>query len=285
MGTSYSLPTIKTLFGEASKCAYPDCDEPLIFHDREATTVVAQIAHIRSASPKGPRHDPEYRGDVDGHENLLLLCGKHHPPVDRHESIYSVEEVAVWKERQTAEAGPGTAISDEEAKWFTQLSEEERQAITQCARLAQRVAATANDAQAQVEEVNLRQAAAQRRTEDSVRDVFIIDDQGQPTGSAADQIQIAPAAARQFEQERVDVAVANPPEMQAAVNELAEEVAVLKMMAGPSVGRVGRHLTAAAQAVVEAVGDREVLEAAQQEVDERLGQLWRVANGEDGVDG
>jgi hypothetical protein len=90
---SYSLTTIKTLFGEASTCAHPECDEPLIFTERGRNTAVAEIAHIRSETPGGPRHDSGYAGEVNGSDNLLLLCGKHHRAVDRHESLYSVAEL------------------------------------------------------------------------------------------------------------------------------------------------------------------------------------------------
>ena len=75
MPRSYTIPTIKALFGQARACAYPGCGAPLVFEDRGVTTTVAEIAHIRSASPGGPRHDPSYNGDLDGPENLLLLCG------------------------------------------------------------------------------------------------------------------------------------------------------------------------------------------------------------------
>jgi hypothetical protein len=46
MARNYSLPTIKTMFAQASSCTYPGCDEPLVFEDRNVTTVVTQIAHI-----------------------------------------------------------------------------------------------------------------------------------------------------------------------------------------------------------------------------------------------
>jgi hypothetical protein len=68
MGRNYTLPAIKTLFGEASRCAYPGCSEPLIFRDRGRATAIAEIAHIRSESPNGPRHDPDYDGDINGPE-------------------------------------------------------------------------------------------------------------------------------------------------------------------------------------------------------------------------
>ena len=54
MGRNYTNPTIKTLFGEASTCAYPGCNEPLIFRDRGKATAIAEIAHIRSETPAGP---------------------------------------------------------------------------------------------------------------------------------------------------------------------------------------------------------------------------------------
>jgi hypothetical protein len=100
MARNYSMPTIKTLFAQARSCAYPRCNAPLVFVDRNVTTVVAQIAHIRSEKLGGPRYDPTYEGDVNGVENLILLCGMHHAPVDRHESTYPVEELLNWKTEQ-----------------------------------------------------------------------------------------------------------------------------------------------------------------------------------------
>jgi hypothetical protein len=94
---AYSQLTIKTLFGQASSCAHPGCSAPLIFTERGVSTVIAEIAHIRSESVEGPRHDATWVGDINGSENLLLLCGTHHKPVDWHESIYSVDELERWK--------------------------------------------------------------------------------------------------------------------------------------------------------------------------------------------
>ncbi|NUL24929.1 HNH endonuclease signature motif containing protein [Streptomyces lunaelactis] len=106
MARSYSEKTIKLLFGSASRCAYPECPEPLVFKDRGRLTVVAQVAHIRSEMPNGPRHELNYDPALlNSFENLLLLCGKHHPPVDQHESVYAVEELEEWKAAQTAQTG------------------------------------------------------------------------------------------------------------------------------------------------------------------------------------
>ncbi|MGH4012097.1 MAG: hypothetical protein ACRDTH_28725 [Pseudonocardiaceae bacterium] len=104
MPDRYSPKTIKLLFGTASYCAYPGCLAPLVFKDRGLLTVTAQISHIRSEKKNGPRYDKEYREDPNGFENLLLLCGTHHPPVDRHESEYLVDELLSWKAEQVKQA-------------------------------------------------------------------------------------------------------------------------------------------------------------------------------------
>jgi hypothetical protein len=136
---NYPMPTIKTLFGQALHCAYPGCAEPLIFEDRDAKTVVAEIAHIRSEMTNGPRYDAAYTGHIDGPDNLLLLCGKHHAPVDRHESIYPTTELLEWKRRQVETAGSGTPISTTEARRFTLLTQQELDAMRDIARLTTRV--------------------------------------------------------------------------------------------------------------------------------------------------
>ena len=71
-------------------------------------SVSAQIAHIRSESPAGPRYDPTYPVElVDQEENLLLLCGIHHKPVDDHASIYPVKELLDWKRQQISSRSSG----------------------------------------------------------------------------------------------------------------------------------------------------------------------------------
>lgn len=114
MGHSYGLPTIKALFAQATHCAYPECTEPLLFEDpsRGVRSIAVQIAHIRSEKPGGPRYDVAFpRQLLNAEENLLLLCGKHHTPVDQNESVFATDELLVWKAAQIAQAG-GTVISD-----------------------------------------------------------------------------------------------------------------------------------------------------------------------------
>ncbi|WP_143662033.1 hypothetical protein [Streptomyces glaucescens] len=127
MSHSYTDRTLKLLFGSASHCAYPGCSQPLVFKDRDRLTVVAQIAHIRSEKLNGPRHDPDYDKELlDTFENLLLLCGVHHLPVDQHESVYTVEELEEWKEAQTAQAG--RRLSSQE---FLEITRQLQQAVAE----------------------------------------------------------------------------------------------------------------------------------------------------------
>ncbi|WP_280478880.1 HNH endonuclease signature motif containing protein [Nocardia asiatica] len=103
---------IKKLFGRATRCAYPACHEELIFEDRGKLTPNVEIAHIRSKKPKGPRYDPAYpKLLLDTEENLLLLCRKHHTPVDHHTSVYQTDEVLEWKHQQIA-GRSGRDLSD-----------------------------------------------------------------------------------------------------------------------------------------------------------------------------
>ncbi len=129
MKRRYSEATIKVLFGRATRCAYPGCREALVFEDRGHLTVVAQIAHIRSGSPDGPRHVPGYE-PVNSEENLLLLCGKHHKAVDAHESIYSVEELLDWKTRQVTE-GTDRELSDDQLAQIVQYVERSLAALVE----------------------------------------------------------------------------------------------------------------------------------------------------------
>ena len=113
MGHNIKLPILKSLFAQATHCAYPNCSDPLVFEDpqRDIRTIAVQIAHIRSERPDGPRHDPDFPHDLNDGENLLLLCGKHHTAVDQNESVFTVAELLEWKVAQVTQAG-GTAVTD-----------------------------------------------------------------------------------------------------------------------------------------------------------------------------
>lgn len=112
---SFNKRVIKELFGSACRCAFPGCREKLVVEHRGVSTINVDIAHIRSSSRRGPRHDEDYPPEwLDEARNLLLLCTKHHrlvdPPVDAA-STYTVAELESWKRDQVAD-GIGDALPD-----------------------------------------------------------------------------------------------------------------------------------------------------------------------------
>lgn len=276
---SYTQTTIKELFGEASECAYPDCDEPLIFRDRGNATAVAEIAHIRSETPGGPRHDPNYAGDINGPDNLLLLCGKHHRPVDRHEQAYSIEELEVWKQAQRASAGSGTPVSDADIRSYRGLTAEERQALTDIARRAQRLIASCRAAQEGIDAVRAAAEATRYRQAVSFGPMFERDEDGNESRIGYDRLQLS-----RVEQDKWDARAraaweVHRPRALDALATLEEEVAVLHMFAGAlAVG--GEAVRSAASGVLAVVGDGDALSAAAVQLDGAVARLWQLANGQ-----
>ena len=132
MPNTCSLQTIKLLFGSASTCAYPGCTGELVLRDRGRLTVVVDVAHIRSRSERGPRHDPTYPEEsLDAFENVLLLCGSHHSAVDQHESVYTVEELEEWKARQVAQSGTQLSAPESRQVFEQTIASRDRHRYTQ----------------------------------------------------------------------------------------------------------------------------------------------------------
>jgi len=279
MPRNYTMTTIKTLFAEASACAYPSCGEPLIFHDRGKATVVADIAHIRSETPGGPRHDPDYAGDVDGPDNLLLLCNKHHRPVDRHEVVYTIAELEGWKTAQRASAGAGTRVTESDIRAFARLSADEQKIIYDIARLSERVTRACRDAQGGMEMV--RGQAEQARLESAYRSppLWEVSEDG-TRRYLNDQLQLPGIEQQKWNAKVRSAHVQEIPRVRQALNDLAEEVAVLRMISGPLAGAADVIL-AAAQRVAEAVGDAAQLDTAVGVLDIATANLWKVANGQE----
>ena len=95
----------KTLWSRAhNECAFPGCIQALTFDvAREdggtSVKVLGEEAHIRAQSSGGPRYDADYV-DVDGYENLMLLCPTHHTVIDAdHGSGFSVDRLLDFKRR------------------------------------------------------------------------------------------------------------------------------------------------------------------------------------------
>jgi len=88
-----SGPDTKKLFSRsAGRCNI--CGNEIIEED----VVVGEMAHVIPRSPGGPRGEYQYEGNVDSHENIVLLCLKHHRIVDRKPSEYPPERLYKIKE-------------------------------------------------------------------------------------------------------------------------------------------------------------------------------------------
>ncbi|GAB2619217.1 HNH endonuclease signature motif containing protein [Pseudactinotalea suaedae] len=280
MGRNYSQPTIKTLFAEASRCAYPGCPTPLVFHDRGAATAIADIAHIRSESPNGPRHDPSFHGDLNSHENLLLLCGQHHRPIDRHESLYTVDELLEWKATQVAVAGAGTQISDADARSYSRLTDSERDSLAQVARLAERLKIVAETAAERF--ASIRSGYEQERAQMVSRmgPVYEIDndDARSSTPIPASQYRMPAIEEERWRTRLSEEAGQRASEAETVIGELRESLAVLRMQSPgltEHIDAVAAAATACASAVADASSER-----VSRDLDATVRSLWEVANGE-----
>jgi hypothetical protein len=109
----YSEKTIKLLFGSCgNQCAAPDCTNPIVAAgtlDSDAA-VVGQICHIYAASDDGPRGKQGLTAEErDAPENLILMCGFHHPLVDKQWETYPADVLKTWKAAHEAKYRPETA--------------------------------------------------------------------------------------------------------------------------------------------------------------------------------
>ncbi|MGO1315430.1 MAG: NACHT domain-containing protein [Cellulomonadaceae bacterium] len=98
-------PARKTLWSRAhDQCAFPGCLQALTITVRTAggsssVKVIGEEAHIRARSVGGPRYDPGFV-DVDGYDNLVLMCPTHHTMIDaNHGAGYTVDDLIAIKRR------------------------------------------------------------------------------------------------------------------------------------------------------------------------------------------
>lgn len=112
--------TVKELHGNALRCAFPNCMEPLYKGSDETQPGMrnSQVAHICSRRKGGPRWRPMTDEENASFSNLFLLCPTHHAEVDRPELVdqYTEEKLRTWKDQQVSESGgQGVRLSDDEA--------------------------------------------------------------------------------------------------------------------------------------------------------------------------
>lgn len=273
---NYTPLTIKTLFGQASVCAYPDCQEPLIFEDRGVKTVVAEIAHIRAEKAAGPRHDPTYAGDIDEPANLLLMCCKHHKPIDDHHSLYSVEELEAWKQDQVATAGIGTPITDAEAKRFAGLTPEERSAVINLAKLTSRVESACRRVREALSPIEVARQVSINQSERALGPVYAVADDGTET-LMTNHLQLSVAEEREWTGQLTAAVQSVLPAVNDAVDALAEEVAVLRMMS-PILGPPAVVVLLTAQGAAQHARFEDALNTSLNAMLGALRDLWSAAD-------
>lgn len=97
----YADKDIKLLWGlAAARCAFcrVECVAPETVHDR--ASIFGEIGHIVGHSKNGPRADASYpRKLLNKYENLILLCGNHHKPVDDQTSTYTIDDLRLRKKQ------------------------------------------------------------------------------------------------------------------------------------------------------------------------------------------
>ncbi len=89
---SVSPRVLKVLWARAGGvCSFPGCGLELAF---DANVLLGENAHIVAQSREGPRGEYEPPGgDIDGYENLILLCDVHHKVVDAQPATYTVAKL------------------------------------------------------------------------------------------------------------------------------------------------------------------------------------------------
>lgn len=93
--------TRQILWGRAGgTCSFLNCGRSLV---KEATgddreVIVGEIAHMVAQSNGGPRaHASVPGGNLDGYDNLILLCHEHHELIDQELNTYPVEKLLQFK--------------------------------------------------------------------------------------------------------------------------------------------------------------------------------------------
>jgi hypothetical protein len=109
----YSMTTIKELFALCSnQCAFPDCTNQIVTAGTRwsRAAVVGHICHIYAASDRGPRGKLGLTEiERNSPPNLILMCGDHHPRVDKQWQTYPAAKLKKWKKAHEAKATKGTA--------------------------------------------------------------------------------------------------------------------------------------------------------------------------------
>jgi hypothetical protein len=98
----YPRGDMNLLYGlAAGRCSFPDCRAMCIERptdEGDPAAMIGQVAHIAAKSNNGPRAIPTLsEKERDSYANWILLCGRHHPLVDRQWLKFGLNELHTWK--------------------------------------------------------------------------------------------------------------------------------------------------------------------------------------------
>ena len=102
--TSSTQQTIKKLFSlSGNKCAFPNCNNPIV--ETENNSLTGIICHIKARNANGPRYDENQTDDErNSFENLILMCPIHHKVIDDDIISYTVERLLEIKRNHESQA-------------------------------------------------------------------------------------------------------------------------------------------------------------------------------------
>lgn len=83
------------LWGNAGGiCSFPNCNKRL----SENGSNIGEVCHIISRKPNGPRGKFRTRDiDIDGYDNLILMCQVHHKIIDDQEENYPINKLKEYR--------------------------------------------------------------------------------------------------------------------------------------------------------------------------------------------
>src|SRR5688572_14337293 len=82
-------------------CSFTECQRRLVTDAEPGVhgAVIGDLAHIVASSADGPRGGkPPPGGEIDGADNLMLMCPTHHSQIDQQTGEYTVERLLQIKE-------------------------------------------------------------------------------------------------------------------------------------------------------------------------------------------
>lgn len=95
------------LFADSGgRCQNPSCSADLFLTLGETDIHIAEMAHVFSASDKGPRADARLsEAERGAYENLILLCPTCHAKVDKAEKEFPDSLLLKWKQQHKNKIG------------------------------------------------------------------------------------------------------------------------------------------------------------------------------------